>query len=144
MKSRRKIQHPTKLSEEMQSLFDVINNESDLACVLIGASYLDQALAALLTQYFIESGSVSMLLDPPKGALSTYASRYTLAYCLGLIPKQIFQNLEVIGSIRNIFAHSHLHVKFTNPEVVELVDQLKYPTIDEYVIIGEIGSVPPV
>jgi len=43
------------LTEESKRLCDVLNQEVDLACVLIGASYLDHALASLLKRYFIDS-----------------------------------------------------------------------------------------
>ena len=42
------------LSKESSHLYDVLNNESDLACVLIATSYLDYALASLLKRHFIE------------------------------------------------------------------------------------------
>src|SRR5690349_7710853 len=67
------------LSEESEHLYNVINEEPDLACVLIGTSYLDYALASLLKRYFIDSEVVPKLLEPPRGALSTFASRYDTA-----------------------------------------------------------------
>jgi DNA-binding MltR family transcriptional regulator len=123
------------LSEESKRLYDVLNNESDLACVLIAASYLDYALASLLKRYFIESDIVSKLLDPPRGAISTFASRSDLAYCLGLIPKGLYQNLETIGKIRNTFAHSYLSLDLEHNEISGLVEQLIAPIIDHSITI---------
>jgi hypothetical protein len=74
------------LSEESKQLYDVLNNESDLGCVLIVASYIDHALASLLKRHFIESRAVDKLLESPRGSISSFASRCDLAYCLGLIP----------------------------------------------------------
>ena|SRR6266851_710595 len=68
------------LSEESKHLYDVLNNESDLACVLIASSYLDYALASLLKRHLIKSGLVKKLLDSPRGAISTFAARSDLAY----------------------------------------------------------------
>jgi len=123
------------LSEESRHLYDVLNNESDLACVLIAASYLDYTLASLLKRHFIESDIASKLLDPPRGAISTFASRSDLAYCLGLIPTGLYQNLETIGKIRNTFAHSYLSLDLEHNEISRLVEQLIAPTIDHSVSI---------
>ena len=123
------------LSEESKHLYDVLNNESDLACVLIATSYLDYALASLLKRHFIESNIVDKLLDPPRGSLSTFASRSDLAYSLGLIPKGLYQNLEIIGKIRNTFAHSYLSLGLDDSEISSLVDSLIPPTIHQSITI---------
>jgi len=78
------------LSQESQALYDVLNDESDLACVLIATSYLDQTLASLLERYFVEGNTSQRLLDPRGGVLGTFASRADLSYCLGLIPKGLY------------------------------------------------------
>ena len=123
------------LSKESKHLYDVLNNESDLACVLIATSYLDYTLASLLKRYFIESNVVNKLLDPPRGALSTFASRSDLAYRLGLIPKGLFQNLEIIGKIRNTFAHSYLSRGLSDNEIERLVNSLIPPTAHQSITI---------
>ena len=73
------------LCEESRHLCDVLNDEPDLACVLIATSYLDYALATLLKRYLIESSIVDGVLDPPRGVLSSFSSRYDLAYCLARV-----------------------------------------------------------
>lgn len=117
-----------KLSNETRHLYDVLNHESDLACVLIAHSYLDYALASLLKHYFVESAVVKKLLDSP-GALAAFAARCDLAYCLGLIPKDFYQNLVIVGRIRNEFAHSYLPLELDLSEnIAKLVDSLVHPT----------------
>jgi hypothetical protein len=96
---------------------------------------LDYALASLLKRHFIESNVVNKLLDSPRGTVSTFASRSDLAYCLGLIPKGLYQNLETIGKIRNTFAHSYLSLGLDNSEIVELVNSLIPPTIHHTITI---------
>ncbi|CAN5164262.1 MAG: hypothetical protein ACR2GW_12640 [Pyrinomonadaceae bacterium] len=123
------------LAQESQALYDVLNKESDLACVLISASYLDYALASLLKHYFIESEIANKLLNPPRGALSAFASRTDLSYCLGLIPKGLYQNLETIGEIRNAFAHSYLFLKLDHPEIAKLIDKLTFPAVHTSITI---------
>jgi|SRR5882724_9729751 len=123
------------LSEESGRLYDVLNHESDLACVLIAASYIDHALASLLKRHFVQSKAVKKLLDPPRGAVSTFASRCDLAYCLGLIPKSFYQNLETVGKIRNAFAHSYLSLRLNDSEIGGLVNMLVAPTIHQTITV---------
>ena len=118
------------LSKQSKDVYKVVNGEPDLACVLILASYLDQCLASLLKKHFIKNSStVERLLDPVRGNVGTFQARADLSYSLGLIPKEIYQNLCVIGSIRNQFAHSHLEIGFTHVDIVEEIDSLVLPTI---------------
>lgn len=125
-----------KLSEESKHLYDVINDESDLACVLIGTSYLDYALASLLKRHFLDSAVAPKLLEPPRGILSSFSSRCDIAYCLGLISKGLYKNLEIIGQIRNTFAHQYLSLKFDNPEIGIFIQKLTFPRLAQSVYVG--------
>lgn len=133
MKKKDQIPEVEILSKESSHLYEVLNAESDLACVLIATSYLDYSLAAMLKRHFINSSVTTKLLDPPRGAISTFASRTDLAYCLGLIPKGLYQNLENIGKIRNAFAHSYLSMGLADAEIVKIIEALIPPTITQSV-----------
>lgn len=112
------------LSVETRHLFDVLNNESDLACVVIGAAFIDTALASLLARKFIAS-SVSDKMLASTGVLGTFSTRADLAYCLGLIKKKSqYKDILIVGRIRNQFAHNHLKLSFKEPEIRELCNQL--------------------
>jgi DNA-binding MltR family transcriptional regulator len=133
--SKRIVPDVEKLSEESSHLYEVLNTESDLACVLIATSYLDYALASLLRRHFIESSLVDKLLDPPRGSISSFASRCDLTYCLGLISKSFYQNLEIVGKIRNSFAHSYLCLSLGDTEIAPLIDSLIPPTVHQTITI---------
>jgi hypothetical protein len=134
---RKPIPEVEQLSEESKHLYDVLNNESDLACVLIATSYLDYALASLLKRHFVKSGLANKLLDPPRGPVSTFSARCDLAYCLGLIPAGLRQNLETVGTIRNSFAHDYLSLTLDATEIAELVRSFVPPTIHRTLTVGE-------
>jgi len=128
---KRKIPILEDLSPQSKELFDVLSKESDLACVLIGTSYLDQCLASMLKRFFIEGNAVYKIPDPLRhGALSTFSSRIDLIYLLGLINEYIYNDLIIIKNIRNLFAHSHFRVYFKDDKIkkkceeLELVDKL--------------------
>ena len=123
------------LSSDTKKVFDILNKESDLACVLIGVSFLDESLRTALHRYFIKSETAANLLHPSKGALGSYGIRCDIAYSLSIVSKIIFKDLKIIGEIRNLFAHSHLELSFGSKKVIELtnklenIDMLKYTHI---------------
>jgi hypothetical protein len=80
------------LCNETRELCDVLNDESDLACIVIGAAFLDEALVSLLTHRFIAS-SVSDKLLAPNGAVGSFVARADLAYALALIKKSSTKTL---------------------------------------------------
>ena len=98
-----------RLSADTRELCEALNNESDVACVVIGAAFLDTALASLLEQQLLKS-KVTRKLLAPSGVLGNSAARADLAYCLCLISKEHYRDLCSIAEIRNQFAHSHLRL----------------------------------
>ena len=125
----KKIREIQTLSKESRVLYDVVNNESDLPCVLITTSFLDQCLASILERFFINGNTAESVLDPLRGCLGSFAARADLCYCLGLIPKGLFRNLRTVGEIRNRFAHSYLSLTFDDPEVAHLCESLLFPKV---------------
>jgi DNA-binding MltR family transcriptional regulator len=129
--ARKSIPDVEQLSAESVHLYDVLNEESDLACVLIATSYVDYALASLLKRHLVDSEIANKLLDSARGAISTFATRADLAYSLGLIPKGLYQNLETIGKIRNAFAHSYTSIALDSADIAKLVNSLIPPMVHQ-------------
>lgn len=111
------------LSADTRQLMDVLNTEADLACVVVGAAFLDATLKTLLAKKLLKSSIADQLLDE-RGALGTFVARADLAYCLGLVKKEHYQDLKSVAEIRNQFAHKHLQLAFTDPAVRELCGRL--------------------
>ncbi|HOE18860.1 MAG TPA: hypothetical protein PLX02_14300 [Syntrophorhabdaceae bacterium] len=127
------------LSEDTKAVFETLNDGSDLACVLIGTSYLAELLASAIKVSFIESSISEKLLDPQRGAVGGFATRADLAHCLGLINKDIYQDLIRIAEIRNMFAHKHLALDFGDGDVRKTCDELK---AWRFVLLGEEEEFP--
>jgi DNA-binding MltR family transcriptional regulator len=129
-----KIPRIEELSERSQALLEIMyGEEPDMACVLIGTSYLEQTLASLLERFFIKGNTVKKLLNPGGGTLGSFQSRADVGYCLGLIPKSLYQNLRVVGEIRNKFAHSYLSLSLDDPEIAGMIEKLTFPIFKEVV-----------
>jgi DNA-binding MltR family transcriptional regulator len=135
---RRSILPPEQLSGESGDLYDAVNGEADLPCVLISVSAIDKALESLLSRFLIEGETSKNMFVESSGTLGTFADRYKLAYCLGLIPTVMLRNLMTLGSIRNTFAHSHLAITFRDPYITSLCEKLVLPTITQQVTVGDV------
>jgi DNA-binding MltR family transcriptional regulator len=48
-----------------------------------------------------------------------------MAYCLGLISKDAFQEVDRLGLIRNTFAHSREKLDFANKTLAKMCEDLK-------------------
>jgi len=75
---------PHELTPQVSQLHDVLNDEQDLACALIGGAFVDHCLGALLQQYLVK-GKVALGLLQPGQTLGDFGSRRQMSYTLGLI-----------------------------------------------------------
>jgi hypothetical protein len=114
---KRPIAPPEQLSDEQDPFITALNDEPDMACVVVSAAYLDAALASLLARFLLRTCATSEDLLSPRGALNAFKARADLSYVLALIPEEVHKDLGEIAKIRNVFAHSHLHLTFENPDV---------------------------
>ena len=80
--------------------------ESDRGCALMAADFIEDKLEKLLESYFIENEKVCKQLLKANGALATFSSKIDLTFLLGLIPKNVFNDLHILRKIRNEFAHT--------------------------------------
>lgn len=118
----------SELSSNIQSAYDTMFKSSDTICVLLGANFIDRCLANALVIYlpikdkeFIKNE----LLDFNNGVLSTLSARNKIAFALNIIDKQFYEDILLIGKIRNKFAHNHLEITFDDNEVKMFCNKLK-------------------
>jgi DNA-binding MltR family transcriptional regulator len=124
--TKKKILPVENLSEDTQKFFDVLNAESDLAVILVAASYIDAALASILQRFLLPGSTTERLLNPRGGALGNFATRSDVCYTLGFICKPLYQDLIQIAEMRNICAHHHLSVDFSHEDIVRSCQKLSY------------------
>jgi len=114
----------------LQNFMKAIKGQSPLACTLIVGASLENALMSLLHAYFIKS-TVTESLFATRGALGSFASCRDMAYCLGFISEETYKNLELIGRIRNRFAHATSDIDFADAEIINLCKQIQVPQIPD-------------
>jgi DNA-binding MltR family transcriptional regulator len=105
------------------SILQYSKTEHPLAFALVGAALLENALMTLLHRYLVEGPTTEGLFGI-QGTLGSYSECARMAYCLGLIPKNMLANLERIGQIRNKFAHSTSERTFHDPEIAAICHTL--------------------
>jgi len=117
----------SELSDDIQHFYNTMNKSSDTVCVLIAANFIDKCLANSLVirlpikdKDFIKND----LLEFNNGILATYSSRNKIAYSLKIINKQYYEDISIIGKIRNHFAHNHLEISFKDLEIIKFCNKL--------------------
>jgi hypothetical protein len=104
-----------------------LNDDNDTACAIVTTSYLEHMIRAILRAHFINGDTAKSLLDPKEGALALLGNATCVAYCLGLISKGCKANIDRIGHIRNLFAHSIQGLSFQDPDIAAICDKLTFP-----------------
>lgn len=102
------------------------NGESDRGAVLIAASLIDQRLMEILEGYLIENKQSSDLFSQPNAPLGTLSAKAAMAYSLGLIQKNEFEEISLIRKIRNDFGHKWKDINFKNPKIVSYCNKLPW------------------
>lgn len=109
--------HPRKLSEIVK-FRQLLTNESDRGCVLVGASLIDLDLKNMISAHFVDA----YLKDQKEflegqGPLATFSSRIKLSCFLGLISEDTYRDCNIIRKIRNEFAHKYEDISFQSPQI---------------------------
>ena len=102
-------------------LFDTLRelkNSNDRSLAIVGAALVESLLAHLINSYLIDDESkVNNKVDKFINN-NDFSSKIQLAYCLGLISKDEYNDFNCIRDIRNLFAH-RLSVSDLNNDVVK-------------------------
>jgi DNA-binding MltR family transcriptional regulator len=84
---------------DWKGFYEELQNESARAAVIIASAFLDAQLRDLISKSFVDDHKiVDELLgaeDNSDGPLSTFSSRIKAAYCLGLISKSMYYDLNL-------------------------------------------------
>lgn len=67
------------------------------------------------------------LLTAQNGPLDTFSSKINLGYALGIYKDEVRENLHIIRTIRNAFAHSRKIIDFSHPLITAELRKVKLP-----------------
>lgn len=91
-----------------------IHGKSDRAVAIIGAALLNAHIEQLLKALFVDDPlQVDLMLDSDR-AIGSFGARIRLAYLLGLVSREEFDDLAAINRIHEVFSREIEEVGFTD------------------------------
>jgi DNA-binding MltR family transcriptional regulator len=114
----------TELSTDVARLVDELEKETDRGVALVGATFLDDVLDVMLRALFAGDGEAANKLLSPGRPLESFGSRAHLAYCVGLLGRDTYHDINLIREVRNDFAHRK-PVDFAHAEIRDKCRRLK-------------------
>ncbi|EXI66040.1 MAG: hypothetical protein AW08_02779 [Candidatus Accumulibacter adjunctus] len=93
------------------ALIEELANQSDRGAAIVGAAWVEEAIAYSLHEVLEKDDRSWKRLFGPAAPLSTFSAKIDLARLLGLMTDTIRTDLHVIRDIRNEFAHQIAHRK---------------------------------
>jgi DNA-binding MltR family transcriptional regulator len=116
----------------IRNLFEGIEHSSRMThsgIVIALSAILDNQLERALKRALrpLSNNMYERLFDS-FGPLSNFSSKIVMAYALGIIPLELYEELEKIRHIRNEFAHSSGVLHLESPAIESLFLTLKRPS----------------
>jgi DNA-binding MltR family transcriptional regulator len=105
MATRRQLQTLPHLCADAARLVGDLENETDRGVALLAVAFLDDVLDVLLRASFVNDAEAVNRLVGPGRPLESFGSRSHLAYCMGLLGADVYNDINLIREIRNDFAH---------------------------------------
>ena len=116
------------MKKRMEKFFTfrhTLNDESDRGCTLMAAAFLDEEIESLIKAHLVDNKKAMKSVFDNSGALGTFSSRINMAFLLGLIPKNIYDDLHLLRKIRNDFAHNSSPITFNDNVISQRIKSLK-------------------
>lgn len=111
----------------VQDLEKELFSQNDRAIAIVSGSYFDCLLQWLLERYLLKDKKVVSELFKPLQPLNSFSGKIKISYCLGLISKKEYKDLNQIRDIRNIFAHQVGKISFDDQPVGDKIVELSIP-----------------
>ncbi|CCZ95608.1 putative uncharacterized protein [Corallococcus sp. CAG:1435] len=89
----------------LRKIIDEIGRKPVRSSIITATALIDEVLKSLLTKFFVKGKNIKELFAP-QGALGTFSAKINIAYSLGLISKNLFNDLQLFRKIRNDCAHN--------------------------------------
>jgi DNA-binding MltR family transcriptional regulator len=116
------------LSANVQKLANDISGLKlymDAHVVIVGSAIMDKNLErALLTKMQPLSRDFRDRIFDGYGPLSNFSAKIDMAFALGIIPRQMLDDLKSVNRVRVRFAHTTKTMNFQNSEVAALMDAI--------------------
>lgn len=121
-------------------LLNQLNKESHRGAAVLSCSFIEDQLANIIRSFLIDTKEAEKLLEGFNAPLGTLSSRATMAYTLGLITKDEYEEINILKKIRNLFAHN-FKASFEDDKIIDLCKKLTFSAKDyENVKVDSFGQ----
>lgn len=107
-------------------MYRALNAETDRGKACVADAVLDELLKEMIRRRLIDDPEIKDVFNYGR-PLGSHGTRLKIAYLLGWIGPEAYDDFKTIHSIRNKMAHSLDVDSFDHKEVRDLVDRLKGP-----------------
>lgn len=115
--------------KETANFRHTLNLETDRGCALMASAYLEDRLEFLIKSFLVEEASNSLFEF--NGPFGTFSSKITTAYALGLVPKNLNTDLNILRKVRNEFAHRADLTDFESSGIKERVSSFSFVDVKD-------------
>jgi hypothetical protein len=111
----------------ISTIRDELLDQTDRGAAIVGVALLDDKLRTVIRMAFPKplSKRQEKGLFGPTAPLGTYDAKVRLGEALGLFPGDVVHELNLLGRVRNKFAHDLNIREFADPLIAPLCEQLK-------------------
>jgi hypothetical protein len=111
--------------EAVAAAFGDIRSQTDRAAAILATSIVDHFLGLALARRFVDIPNVARgRLFGTQGYLQSFAAKADVACAIGLCSSDGHRSLDIIGRIRNRFAHYPVTLSFTDASIENLTAHL--------------------
>jgi hypothetical protein len=121
------------IGPERQAVADALTERSPREAAIMGHALVEATLDELVRASCVAKPDSRIF--GAGGLLGSYYALFTVSHAFGLIPSELRNELEIIGTIRNAFGHSFNDIDFDSPfmDIGKNCRLLKRPKIYEEV-----------
>jgi len=112
--------------KQLEKFLALYNRESDRGAALTARARFEDHLEEIIRAFLIDTEVNDELFKGGNAPLGTLSSKTKLAYTLGLIEKQEYDQINVIRNIGNEFAHEWGDISFEKGRVRDLAMNLTW------------------
>jgi len=133
---------PTDWMAAYSRMADTYAQESDRAAAVLGGSFVETMLLDLLRAYLVADPKVEELFEGDR-PLATFSARINVAFALGLLPPNLYSDLNLVRHIRNHFAHHPNATSFNVSPARERCGALSIVRVDSGQAVEDAKNWPP-
>lgn len=118
---------PEKLTlDDYNATVSYFHDQKDAAAAIVAGSFVEHHLGNYLQHFMVQDEKFLKTLFGPTGPISSFSQRIQIAFALGHIDEVCRQDLDMIRTIRNYFAHAPTATNFQDGKVLKAIEKISF------------------